>query len=57
MNRYQTEALALHLNIPLALAESLRRVLALTTDDGNRNHPAFVNARRVLDDYRATVRS
>lgn len=56
MSRYETEALALHLNIPLALAESLRRVLALTTDDANRNHPAFVNARRVLDDYRTTVR-
>ncbi|GMV70145.1 MAG: hypothetical protein AMXMBFR76_25840 [Pseudomonadota bacterium] len=56
MSRYETEALALHLDIPLALAESLRRVLALTTDDANRNHPAFVNARRALDDYRAAVR-
>lgn len=55
MSRYATEALALHLDIPLALAESLRRVLALTTDDANRNHPAFVNARRALDDYRAAV--
>lgn len=52
---YQTEALALHHNIPLMLAESLRRVLSLTTDDGNRRHPAIVDALAALDAYRASL--